>query len=114
MTDGYRVVTTALRAEAGKWDEYAQTVAPVHRTVQDATLGPTAFFVGDLATIGLSAGEATVHQASYQAAQQFMETVLAGAVAEFAQIAQALVKAAVTYEQNEAIVELNLNEIYGD
>ena len=113
MTEGYRVITAALRAEAGKWDDYAEAVAPVHRTVRDATLAPTAFFVGDLETIALSKGEATVHQASYEAAQQFMESLLAGAVTEFAQIAKALTKVAAVYEQNERVVKVNLNEIYG-
>jgi hypothetical protein len=108
---GFKVVTDALRVEAAKWDQFAAEVEPIHRAVQEATLDITAFFVGEPT---LTLLDAPVNHASYQAYQTYMEKLIAGAKAEFPQIADALIKVANKYDEAEKIIELNLNEIYSE
>jgi hypothetical protein len=109
---GFEVVVSAVRSEIGRWDDYEGRVEPVHRAVRNAHLGPTAFFVADPTLIGLANVDAIPHQLAYQDFVSFMESLLAGAVAEFPQIADALNKTATAYENAEKIIELKLNQIY--
>lgn len=111
---GYKVITQAVRDEAPKWDGLAEDMAPVEREVKDATLGMSAFFVGDPVTLAVRTLDATAHAKVYEAYRSFMERVLAGAGTEFTQIADAAEKIAATYERQEEIGELSLREIYGE
>jgi hypothetical protein len=111
---GYTVITQAVRDEAPKWDGFAEHMASVVREVQGATLGDTAFFVGDPVTLPIRMLDATVHARVYEKYRSFMEGVLAEARTEFGQIADAVVKIAETYERQEEIGELSLREIYGE
>jgi hypothetical protein len=115
MTDGYQVVTGALRKEATKWDEYATAVEPVHAAVQNATLDVSAFFIGDptLLTMTIPQFDAKVHQLCYQSYVTYLEKLLAGAKSEFPQVADALIRNATAYEHAEKIIELpNLEELW--
>jgi hypothetical protein len=109
---GFEVVTGAVRAEAPKWDGFATQVGEVHRHVESATLGPTAFFVGDPSLLSLTGLDAALHYAAYESFRSHVETVLSGAATEFGQIADVLVKIATAYEQAEKITELRLSETY--
>lgn len=111
---GYEVITQAVRAEAPKWDGFADHIESVVREVKDATLGVGAFFIGDPASLPVRLLDATVHQRTYEIYRSFMERVLTEAKTEFEQIAGAVEKVAATYEQQEEIGELNLREIYGE
>ena len=113
MTDGYTVVTGAVRQEATKWDGFTEEVAPVHVAAQNASLGPFAFFVADPTGGLLPQFDAGVHYVCYKGYVSYMEQLLAGAEAEFPQIADALIKIATAYEQAEKVFELtNLEEIW--
>ncbi|WP_144122484.1 hypothetical protein [Catellatospora sichuanensis] len=98
------VVTDALLDEAAKWRDLSDQVAPVKNAADSLELGVTAFFIGDL--------NALVHSQAYHDFQDFMVTVLSGAVVEFDQLAGALVKIAKEYDKADAIVSLDLNQIY--
>lgn len=108
MTDGYQVVTGAVRKEATKWDGFATAVEPVHASVRNANLDVTAFFIGDptLMTLLVPQLDATVHHTYYQSYVTFMEKVLAGAQSEFPLVGDALIKNATVYEQAEKIFEV--------
>ena len=115
MTDGYTVVTGALRKEATKWDEYATAVEPVHTAVKNAGLDLSAFFIGDptLLTALVPQLDASVHHTCYQSYVTYMEKLLAGARTEFPQVADALIKNATAYEHAEKLIELpNLEELW--
>ena len=111
---GYEVITQAVRDEGPKWDGFAEHMAAVVREVRDATLGDTAFFVGDPATLPIRVLDATVHARVYEKYRSYVERVLSEAATEFTQIADAVGKVAATYERQEEIGELNLREIYGE
>lgn len=111
---GYKVITQAVRDEAPKWDGFAQDVAEIHRAIEDATLGVTAFFVGDPISLAVGAADATMHQVMYEKYRSYMAGLLEGAKTEFGQIADAVEKIAATYEREEEIGELRLKEIYGE
>ncbi|GIF98129.1 hypothetical protein [Catellatospora citrea] len=98
------VVTDALVDEAAKWRDLADQVAPVRDAADGLDLGVTAFFIGDQ--------NALVHSRAYDDFQDFMVTVLSGAAVEFDQLAGALVKIAKEYDKADAIVSLDLNQIY--
>jgi hypothetical protein len=113
MTDGYTVVTGAVRKEATKWDGFTTAVEPVHTAVQNASLDLSAFFVGEPGTGLLPQLNAVVHFANYKGYVTYMENLLAGAKAEFPQIADALIEIATAYEHAEKVFELtNLEEIW--
>jgi hypothetical protein len=113
MTDGYTVVTGAVRKEATKWDGFATAVEPVHTAVHNASLDLSAFFVGEPGTTLLPQLNAVVHSNTYKGYVTYMENLLAGAKAEFPQIADALIEIATAYEQAEKVFELtNLEEIW--
>jgi hypothetical protein len=116
---GYEVITKAVRDEAPKWDGFAEKAEEIRRAVEDATLGPFAFFVGDPVALvtGLSiAGtfNTALHQRMYETYRSHVHDLLAGAKTEFEQIADAVGRIAATYEEQEEIGELNFREIYGE
>lgn len=107
---GYQVITSALRAEAPKWDGFEEVAKKAQGWVQGATLETPAFFVVNHAAPLNPAPE--IHQQTYERFRAFMESVLSGAAADFPQLADALIKAANRYDEAEAEVEFDLNEIY--
>lgn len=111
---GYKVITQAVRDEAPKWDDLAQKMAAVVREVKDATLGVSAFFVGDPVLLPIRSLDATAHAKVYESYRSFMEGVLESAAAEFTQIADAVGKIASTYEEAENTGEYNMREVYGE
>lgn len=115
---GYQVITKAVRDEAPKWDGFAQKVEEIRRAVEDATLTQSAFFAGDPVVLMVSslAGsiDAALHQRMYESYRSHVHDLLAGAKAEFEQIADAVGRIADTYERQEEIGELSFKEIYGE
>lgn len=113
---GYEVVTSALRAEADKWDELAYEMAPVHRAVEGLTLEPSAFMALDGVSIaGFHLGLTTPPEElarSYEEVRAFIASLLLDAEAEFSEIGDTLIDIADTYDEAEAVVELNLDQIY--
>jgi uncharacterized protein YukE len=99
------VITESVRKEATKWRRLADQVEPIRGAVQSATLGATAFFIGD--------GNAAAHHQAYYQYQAFMEDILRGAVVEFEQLGKALNKVADAYDDAERVIELDLDKIYG-
>lgn len=110
---GYKVVTSAVRAEGTKWRGFADTIGKVNPVVKNATLGPAAFFVGDPTSLAVDALNAELLSQTYESLRSYVETALDGAVVEFNQIDDALQKIAHMYEQAEAITEIELQTIYG-
>ncbi|WP_326566977.1 hypothetical protein VSH64_34735 [Amycolatopsis rhabdoformis] len=110
---GYKVITSAVRAEGTKWRGFADTVTRVNPVVQNATLGETAFFMGDPVTLALGDFNGKMLSDTYEALRSYVETALAGAAVEFDQIDEALQKTAQIYDQAEAITEIDLKQIYG-
>jgi hypothetical protein len=110
---GYKVITSAVRAEGTKWRGFADTVGQVNPVVKNATLGPAAFFVGDPLTLASETLNAKLLSDTYESLRSYVETALTGAVVEFDQIDDALQKTAEMYEQAEEITEINLKQIYG-
>ena len=112
----FQVVTAIVRKEAAKWDEFADEIGPVRDAIASMTLEPLAFFVLDaitFATIPLRLPAPPEELArSYEDMRSFIEKLLGEAQTEFAEIAGALVKIADTYEQAEAVVELELDNLY--
>ncbi|MEU4555977.1 hypothetical protein [Micromonospora violae] len=98
------VLTDALRDEAGRWRRLAADMGDVERAASHLDLAPTAFFIGDANT--------ALHSFAYDSFQSFMFDVIAGAVVEFRQIAEALDRVANAYDRADAVVELDLNAIY--
>ena len=109
----YKVVTEKLRAEAKLWQEKADRAEPIVRAVQDTYLTETAFFVGDLATLGVGLATAALGASQYEEFRVFMEKCLTGAVTEFNQIDGALRTIADEYDRAEGINEIDLRKIYG-
>lgn len=112
----FQVVTAIVRKEAAKWDEFANEMGPVRDAIASMALGPLAFFVLDaitFATIPLKLPAPPEELArSYEDMRSFVERLLGEAQTEFAEIAGALLKIAETYEQAEAVVELDLDQVY--
>ena len=111
---GYKVITQAVRAEGPKWDGLARDMEAVVREVKDATLGVSAFFVGDPVTLPVRTLDATVHATVYESYRSFMERVLSSAATEFTQIADAVGRIAATYEEAENTGEYNMRAVYGE
>lgn len=110
---GYKVITSAVRSEGAKWRGFADTVGKVNPVVKNATLGDTAFFVGDPLTLVVEALNAKVLSDSYESLRSYVENALNGAVVEFEQIDEALQKTAQMYDQAEEVTEIDLKKIYG-
>lgn len=109
---GYEVISSAVRAEAPKWDEFTEVVKNTRAFIQGATLDKPAFFVlTPTAGIEISLTP-EIHQQSYEKVRAYMDSVLHGAEVEFPQIGDALIKAANRYDEAEEEVELDLNEIW--
>lgn len=110
------MVTSAVRKEAAKWDEFAAEIGPVRDAVSGLTLLPGAFFAGDAITfavfpLGLPTPPEEL-QRRYEEMRALVEKLLAQAQAEFTEIGNTLIKIAETYERNEEIVELDLDQTY--
>ncbi|MFF4595231.1 hypothetical protein [Amycolatopsis sp. NPDC001319] len=110
---GYKVITSAVRAEGTKWRGFADTMNKVSPVVKNATLGETAFFVGDPITLLAGAFNAKILGDIYESLRSYVEDAVAGAAVEFDQIDDALQRTAQLYDQAEAITEIDLNQIYG-
>ncbi len=110
---GYEVVTQDLRDEAKLWQEKADRAEPIVRAVRDAYLTETAFFVGDLATLGVGLATAALEASQYEDFRAFIEKCLTGAVTEFNQIDHALRAIADEYERAESVTEIDLRKFYG-
>lgn len=108
--DGFDVVPDMVRTEAKKWQNYSDAVEPIRHAVAGATLGQTAFWCGDPI---LMAFDITVHANAYEQFRAFVENLLKGAVAEFDEIHDALVKTAELYEHKDETNVRKLAEIYG-
>jgi hypothetical protein len=98
------VITEAVRNEGRKWMGLSDSVDGVRASCEDLNLGITAFFIGD--------ANAGVHAVAYDGFYSFMVNVLKGAVTEFDQFGNALMTIADRYDQADAVVSLDLNEIY--
>nr|MDT0663511.1 hypothetical protein [Micromonospora sp. DSM 115978] len=95
-------VTDALRAEAGKWRRLSDQADGASRAAARLTLDPAAFFIG---------GDLALHSRAYAAFQSAMVTVLAGAGTEFERLGGVLDRIADAYDQADAVVAVNLDEI---
>jgi hypothetical protein len=105
MADEVHVITDAVVDEAKKWRDLSGKLEPIKTAVDGLTLSPSAFYIGD----GLNF---LAHSQSYDSFQQFMSTVIGGGVTEFSQLGGALDKIAKEYDKADAIVSLDLNQIY--
>ena len=111
MTD-FKIVTGALREEAKLWKEKADQAEPIVRAVQDAYLSTSAFFVGDLTTLGAGIANAQLEAHQYEEFRAFMEKAIQGAVTEFNQIDVTLRKIADEYDRTESVNEIDLKKFY--
>lgn len=109
---GYEVISSAVRAEAPKWDEFAEVVKTTRRFIQGATLDKSAFFVVTPTVIYETELAPERHQQSYEKVRAYMDSVLGGAEQEFPQIGDALIKAANKYDEGEEDIDSKLNEIW--
>lgn len=114
---GYEVITAALKAEAKKWDALAAAASGPRDHAEAAALLPTAFLLVDPTGIAPAVTwdqlvSSVAHQQSYEAIRGMVATLLSGAVTEFGQIADALIKVAKAYDDAERVVELDLKDIY--
>lgn len=98
------VITEAVRNEAKKWFAFSDRMEPIARAAEGLTLDVSAFFIGD--------ANAVVHDRAYDGFQAYMVNVLRGAVTEFDQIGAALNKVADAYDAADAVVSLNLNQVW--
>lgn len=103
MSD-FSYMNDAIRAEAGKWRDLSDRMAPIQRTVDGLDISATAFYIGDV--------NAGIYADAYFAFQVLMSDVLKQAVTEFDQIGGALDRIAAAYDEAEAQVSLNLDEIF--
>jgi hypothetical protein len=98
------VVTDALRKESGKWRDLSDRAVSVRRTVEQLHLAPSAFFIGDQNMV--------LHSRAYDTFQTFISDVLDGAAVEFEQIGTALSRVADAYDDADAVVTLDLDEVF--
>ncbi|MFD5829056.1 hypothetical protein [Lentzea sp. NPDC060358] len=113
---GFRVVTSAVREEAAKWDEFASEMAPVRSAVSGLALSPLAFFAADAVTfavfpLALPAPPEELHDL-YEEMRSYVERLAAEAEVEFREIGATLRKIAETYERSEEVVELDLDQVF--
>ncbi|AXB44783.1 hypothetical protein [Amycolatopsis albispora] len=111
MSDGFKVVTDALRAEAALWQEKADQTQPILQAVKETYLTWTAFSVIDLAVFPALAN-AKIQASQYEEFRAFMEQLLQGAATEFNQINDVLRRIADEYDRNESITESDLGKFY--
>jgi uncharacterized protein YukE len=105
MTDKFTVVTSALRAEAAKWDGLADKMQPIADAAKTLTLGPLAFFAG-------SSPDFLAHSGAYDTFQSSVTKVLTEAVTEFRQLGVVLRKVASTYDETDEKSAQDLDKIY--
>lgn len=113
----YEVITEALRKEAERWDGIAADTEPVNAFIASAKMGVTAFLMVSPSAIGrlLSMDtllEAPIQHSAYEEFRSTMEELTRGAITEFGQIGDALIKMANKYDEAEEICELEFSEIY--
>lgn len=105
MTDKVTVVTSALRAEAKKWDGLAAGMQPIADAAKTLTLSPLAFFAG-------FSPDFMAHSAAYDAFQNSVAKVLGEAVTEFRQLGVVLNRVADTYDETDEKKAQDLDKIY--
>ncbi|MDX3657628.1 hypothetical protein PV646_09965 [Streptomyces sp. ID05-26A] len=110
---GYEVVTQDLREEAKLWQEKSDRAEPIVQAVRDTYLTASAFFVGDLATLGAGMVNAAFEAGQYEQFRAFIEKCVTEAVTEFNQIDGVLRKIADEYDRTESVNEIELREFYG-
>ncbi|WIX91388.1 hypothetical protein [Amycolatopsis sp. DG1A-15b] len=110
---GYKVITSAVRVEGTKWRGFADTLDKVSPVVKNATLGPTAFFVGDPLTLATEAFNASLLSDTYESLRSYVEKAVEGGIVECDQVDDALQKTAAMYELAEQVTEIDLKKIYG-
>ncbi|UJW32585.1 ESX-1 secretion-associated protein [Saccharothrix sp. AJ9571] len=111
MTDGFKVVTDALRAEAMLWQQKADQTEPVVQAVKETYLTWTAFSVIDVAVFpALANAQIQAHQ--YEEFRACMEQTLQGAATEFNQISDVLRRIADEYDRTESITEIDIGKFY--
>lgn len=98
------VVIEAVRNEAKKWFRFSDQMEPINAAAEGLDLDMSAFFIGDV-NVG-------PHDQAYDGFHSYMVNILRGAVTEFDQIGVALNKVADAYDEADAVVSLNLNEIW--
>jgi hypothetical protein len=108
----FRVVTSDLRKEAKLWRVKADKAEPIVQAVKETALAASAFFVGDLTTLGAGIVNAELEAGQYEEFRAFMEGVLQGAVTEFNQIDVALRRIADEYDRTDSVNEIDLAKFY--
>ncbi|WP_341720635.1 hypothetical protein QQG74_13570 [Micromonospora sp. FIMYZ51] len=98
------VITEAVRDEGGKWLRLSDRVEAVKTVADQLHLDASAFFIGD--------ANVALHSAAYRDFHSFMVGILGGAVTEFEQIGAALRQIADEYDRADAVISLDLNQIY--
>ena len=113
---GYQVVTSAVRKEAAKWDEFASEMGSVRSGLSGLALSPLAFFAADAVTFAVFPLNLPTPpeelQRSYEDMRSYIEKLAAEAETEFREISGTLIKIAETYERNEEVVQLDLDQVY--
>jgi uncharacterized protein YukE len=105
MSDKFTVVTSALRAEATKWDGLADKMQPIADAAKTLTLSPLAFFAG-------FSPDFAAHSGAYDKFQASVTKVLSEAVVEFRQLGIVLRKVASTYDETDEKQAQDLDKIY--
>lgn len=115
---GFKVVTEAVRVEAGVWRTFSDRIEKVRDNVRDLRLDYTAFFAGDLSTLGVVG--TGLRADAYEDFREAVEKLLDGAVTEFEEFGNALKRIAATYDAADedprfdpAKFRLPLDEIFG-
>ena len=108
----FKVVTQKIRDEAKIWQQRVDDTTPIVSAVQGTWLASTAFFVGDLATLGVGMINADAESRQYNEFREYIEKLLQGAAIEFGQIDATLRKIADEYDRTESINELDLDKTY--
>ncbi|MFG2062707.1 hypothetical protein ACGFIK_14950 [Micromonospora sp. NPDC048871] len=98
------VITEAVRDEGGKWLRLSDRAQLIKLAADQLHLDASAFFIGDANVV--------LHSAAYRDFHRFLVGVLGGAVTEFEQIGDALRRIADEYDDADAVISLDLNQIY--
>jgi len=104
MADELDVVTDALRVESSKWHRLSDSMMSVKLAAERLTLAPTAFYIGQ------ASGD--VHSAAYDEFHAFLTRVLGEAATEFDEIGAVLRDLADRYDEADAVIALDLNDVY--
>jgi uncharacterized protein YukE len=105
MTDKVTVVTSALRAEAQKWNGLADKMQPIADAAKTLTLSPLAFWAGP-------SPDFAAHSTAYNQFQNSVTKVLTEAVTEFRQLGVVLNRVASTYDETDEKQAQDLDKIY--